>query len=675
MKSRFLIIIIALLSTIKLFAHEVKIFSPNRQIEVRIETSPNMVYSIYYKNKLILNRSKIEMQINDGFKIGTSQKYISVKSTSIQEHIKAVIPSKNNYYFSYYKGMVFTFHVSKLRNYQIEFRVFNDGVAYRFITNFENQLKVENETVELNFPTNAEVCYPVERRYISSYESSYKHVNIKNATNGSLSSLPLLIRTDSINVLFSETNLHDYPNLFMKIKNINDSCSLVSAFPHILRETRPDPKHIDYGEIMVREEREIAFTYGKKNFPWRYFIISDKDEDLIKSEMTNVLSGPPRDQEIKWVKPGRVVKAGEYSNYKYKKEYGNRINNDTYKYYIDFASRFGFEYIQLGKGWSKSLKDITHTNNNINIDTIVAYGNKNNVDILLWVFWKPLDKETDSVLNTYQKWGVKGIQVDYMNRGEEYMVNFYEKVAKKTFEKKMIVSFHNSYKPVGLSYLYPNVLTYGSLRSNSYNATPSPASIEYTLALPFIRMTAGPLDFEPGALINSHSNSIKASMKHPSSLGTRSRQMAMFVIYESPLQTLYDAPTEYEKEPIIPAFIKRIPSTWDQTVVLDAKISEKLLMARRKGDTWYLAAMTNSKKRSYRVKLSQFLPKGEYRALIIKDGPDAATNAQSFSFSKIKLSSTKSITIDMVSGGGWVAIFQPLKKTKKKKKGLNLNQR
>ena len=662
-----LLLIAVLFSPFHLQAQEVKLLSPNRQIEVRVKTSPDMIWSVYYKNIQILKESKIALQVNGGYLMGVKQQLVSKKSTSIIKTETPVIPLKSTHHQSSYKGMVFTFKLNNLREYKIEFRVFNDGVAYRFITNFENELMVENEVVQLNFPKSTETYFPQEHRYFSHFEQFYQHFNMDTISNYRFASLPILMKSQGVNMLFSETNLVNYPNMFVLA---NEEGSLKGIFPFVVKETRPDPKQPDRNEIFVRQKREMALTYGKRVLPWRFFIISDKDADLVSSNLAYNLAPTQKTWETDWIKPGRVVWDWYNANTLYKEEFDKEINTETYKYYIDFASKYGFEYILMDEGWSKSTLEVTQTNPNIDMAEIISYGNKKDVGVLLWLLWKPLDEEMDSIMRTYNKWGVKGIKVDFMQRADQYMVNYFWRVAEMAAKNKLLVSFHCSFKPIGLSRAYPNVMTYEGLKGNEHNKWSDGITPKHTLALPFIRMAVGPMDFTPGALSNVHRKDFKISYDHPMSIGTRCRQLAMYVVYESPLQMLCDGPSAYEKEPEIPTIISRIPTIWDETRVLKAKIGEEIVIARRKGNTYFLAAMTDSTERDIDINLRSFIRSGNYSVTIIEDGNEAKANAQYYEISEAKLSVNQTIHIHMVEGGGYLAIFEPIygKKNKKKKK-------
>ncbi len=659
-----LYIAVILAIAFKANAQEVSIYSPNNQIELRIKPSPNMIWSIYFKGKQILKESKIQLQINDFFFLGKNQNIIEHQETDFVDNIISTISTKNLIYKSHYKGVIFTFKISDLRDYQIEFRVYNDGVAYRFITNIENEVMVKNELVELNFPKGSASYFPEEKSFISYNEPLYKYLSLDQIGTSKMASLPILIKSNGINMLFNENNLFDYPNMYLKA---NGAGSLKGVFPKIIDETRPDPKQADRKEIIVKEEDNIAVTFGKRNFPWRSFIISEDDAGLIASNLSFTLAGKQSTREESWIKPGHVVWDWYSANNLYKDEFNLGITTDTYKYYIDFAAKYGFEYVLMDEGWSRSTTDIIHSALNIRMKAIVAYAKEKNVGIILWVLWKPLDKNMDDIMKIYSKLGIKGIKVDFMQRNDQYMVKFYERVAKTALKYKLIVDFHGSFKPGGLRRTYPNILSYEGVRGNENNKWSHEITPEHTLQIPFIRMAAGPMDFSPGAMSNAHLSNHKISYNHPMSLGTRTRQVAMYVIYESPLQMLCDGPTLYEKEPEIPHLISRIPTTWDETKVLKATIGQKLVIARRKGYNWYLAGIAGSSEQLITIKLSDFLPHGKYNVTVMKDGVSAKGNANSYTIYHTKVSYKSTVRLHMVSGGGSLAIFEPIKPPKKKK--------
>jgi alpha-glucosidase len=650
-------------------AQPVRLSSPDGKLHVFVYTTPNLAYSIHYDGKEILKKSPIAMQINDGYMLGIDQKVVKQEPISITRNIEPVIPTKFSRKRDYYKGMVFTFHVSDLREYKVEFRIFNDAVAYRFVPDFGNDILVEDEVVQLNFPAGTFCYYPETKSFISHYEPLYKELSLDTVSGSTMAMLPVLMKVGNTNVLFTEVNVYNYPNLFLKPVGPG---KLKGVFPKMVKESRPDPKAPDRNEKIIRTKRQIAITFGMRSMPWRVFLISNNDGDLIESNTPVALADANKfPHKTSWIKPGKVVWDWYSANNIYKQNGLKEINTETYKYYIDFAAKYGIEYVLMDEGWSKSTLRITEPKDNIDMEEIIKYGKEHNVGIILWMLWKPLNDDLEYTLDTYRKWGVKGIKVDFMQRADQEMVEFYERVAREAFKDSLIVDFHGSYKPAGMNITYPNVLSFEGVKGNENNKWSDVITPEHTLEIPFIRMAAGPMDFTPGAMANAQAENFSISWNEPMSLGTRTRQVAMYVVYESALQMLCDAPSRYEKVPDVTRFISRIPTTWDETRVLEAKVGSYLVIARRKGKNWYLAAMTDNQSREFDIRLSSFLPPGYYTATIMEDGPEAGSNAEDYIISETKVERNKPLHINMAKGGAYVTIFSPVTHQSKSKRKRN----
>ena len=289
---------------------------------------------------------------------------------------------------------------------------------------------------------------------------------------------------------------------------------------------------------------------------------------------------------------------------------------------------------------------------------MVAYGKERNVGLILWVLWGPLDKNLDSILELYNKWGVKGIKVDFMQRADQYMVNYYERVAQVAAKYHLLVDYHGSFKPSGLRRKYPNVLSYEGLKGNENHKWSQLITPEHNVTLPFIRMVAGPMDYTPGSMINCHLKNHKISFERPESIGTRCHQVAMYVVFESPLQMLCESPSTYYREDETTKFIAQIPTVWDETLVLDAKVADYILIVRRKGDTWYVGAMSDDTPRELNLNLS-FLNDGKYEMQLMTDGPNADRFAQDYQLKTVEVDQTFSKKLSMASGGGFTAIIRP----------------
>jgi alpha-glucosidase len=296
----------------------------------------------------------------------------------------------------------------------------------------------------------------------------------------------------------------------------------------------------------------------------------------------------------------------------------------------------------------------------MNIEELFAYAKEKNVGIILWMLWNALDKDFDRALDQFEKWGAKGIKVDFMQRDDQKMVNFYEKVAKAAAEHRLLVDFHGSYKPTGLRRAYPNVLTREGVRGLENNKWSKDVTPKHDVTLPFIRMFAGPMDYTPGAMINATANDFRDIFNRPMSQGTRCHQLAMYVVFESPLQMLADSPSHYLKEPECMEFLSAVPTVWDETRELNAKIGEYVAVARKRGEAWYIGAMTNWTPRDLEFDLN-FLGTGNYKMMSWADGINADRYASDYKKQTRTVTGTEKLKVHLAPGGGWAAMLVPEK--------------
>ena len=430
-----------------------------------------------------------------------------------------------------------------------------------------------------------------------------------------------------------------------------------AIFPEYVIETVPNRQNYpDRNEIITKEAEYIAKTEGRRAFPWRVFIIGS-DATLVESNLIYQLSEPTVIQETGWLKPGKVAWDWYNMNNIFGVDFRSGINTDTYKYYIDFASENGIEYVILDEGWTNSTTDILACNPDIDVQELIDYGNSKDVGIILWVLWKPLNENMDEILDTYAGWGAKGIKVDFMQRADQYMVNSYETIAREAAGRQLLVDFHGAFKPAGLERKYPNVLSYEGVKGNENNKWSRDITPEHHMILPFTRMVAGPMDFTPGSMENRNERNFCISFDRPMSMGTRCHQVAMYMVYESPLQMLCENPSIYRKEQETVDFISQIPTVWDETLMLEAAVSDYIIVARRKGDTWYIGAMTDWTPREFRIDLT-FLDKGEYSMEYMCDGVNAGRYAEDYKKGISTVVKNQRVSIQLASGGGWAAILK-----------------
>ena len=359
----------------------------------------------------------------------------------------------------------------------------------------------------------------------------------------------------------------------------------------------------------------------------------------------------------------------------------------------DIASENDIEYILLDEGWTKSTTEIYESNPNIQIKELISYARSKNVGVLLWILWKPLNEDTEGLIKLYSSWGAAGVKVDFMQRNDQYMVKSYEEIAEIAAKYKFLVDYHGAFKPAGIERVWPNLLTYEGVMGNEqnkwkvddfpYSKDLHPVDPEHNLTIPFIRMAAGPMDYTPGGMTNVNlydykwdpsdkspfgydssgnplkkSDNIAAIDTRPMVPGSRAHQVAMYTVFESPLQMMCESPTVYKKEQETVDFITQIPTIWDETVVIKAKLSDYIVIARRKGENWYLAAMTDWTARNFDVDLSFLDNDVNYNVQVYKDGINTDRNAMDYKFEKMILNNKSKINISMSRGGGFSAIFK-----------------
>jgi alpha-glucosidase len=470
---------------------------------------------------------------------------------------------------------------------------------------------------------------------------------------GRLASLPLLVETSGPKILITESDLRDYPGMWIKTAGDNN---LSAVFPHYPLESKLKPGS-DRNMPVTKYADYLAKTNGTRTFPWRILAIAKTDGDLITNDLVYQLGEELQIEDPAWIKPGKVAWDWWNANNVYGVDFRAGINTETYKYYIDFASQFGIDYVILDEGWYK-LGNLLDVVPEIDVEELVNYGKEKGVGIILWVIWKTLDDQMEEALDQFEAWGVAGIKVDFMQRDDQQIVNYYWKVAEEAAKRKMLVDFHGAYKPAGLRRAYPNVITREGVKGLEHNKWSDDITPEHNLTLPFIRMVAGPMDYTPGAMVNAQPNNFRVVFNRPMSMTTRTQQVAMYVLYDSPLQMMADSPSNYLKEKETTEFIAQIPTVWEDTRVLDAKTGDYLIVAKKFRDKWYVAAMTDENPREFTIDLS-FLNDGNYTADIFEDGINADRYASDYKKASRQVSKDDQLTIKMAPGGGWVAIIKP----------------
>jgi alpha-glucosidase len=402
----------------------------------------------------------------------------------------------------------------------------------------------------------------------------------------------------------------------------------------------------------------IAKTSGTRTFPWRLLGIVERDGDLLTNQLVYLLAKPSQVADTTWIKPGKVAWDWWNANNIYGVDFKAGINTETYKYYIDFAAKYGIEYIILDEGWYK-LGNLLEVVPEMNVEELVAYGRERNVGIILWAVWKTLDDQFEPALNQFQRWGVKGIKVDFMQRDDQLVINFYYRLCREAANRKLLVDFHGGIRPAIMTRTWPNLISTEGVQGMEHLKWSDVSDPEHNVTIPFTRMFMGPMDYTPGAMLNASKGSFAHIFQRPMSLGTRCHQLAMYVVYESPLQMLADSPSNYLREAETMQFLGPVPTVWDETRVLDGRIGEYVLVARRKDREWYVGAMTNWTARELEIDFS-FLPEGSFRMVAYQDGVNANRYGSDYKQVKSAVSKATRLKVKLAEGGGWAARIVPV---------------
>lgn len=629
------------------------ISSPGNKIEVRISLKNQITYSVYFNSTEIISDSPISMTINDNVILGKRLILENATRTKGEEKIIPPVKEKRSVINDRYNQLNLKFR----GNYGVIFRVYDDGVAYRFYTGYRVPIKIKNEEATFTFPDNYSVYFPFIKSLHTSFESNYTYLPLKEIGNQRFGFAPVVVDIPGgPKVAITEAAVDDYPGMFLTGSD-QGRPMLVGKFALYPMEEKLR-ENSDRELEVVKEADYIAETRGNREYPWRLIVLAEKDADLVSTDIVYRLSPPLELKDVSWIKPGKVAWDWWNANNIFGVNFKSGLNTDTYKFYIDFASKYGIEYIILDEGWSDPT-DLFKVNPEIHLEELARYGQQKNVGLILWCVWLTLDKQMDRALDYFQRIGIKGIKVDFMDRDDQKIVNFYRRCASAAAKRKLIVDFHGAHKPVGLRRAFPNILTKEGVLGLEYSKWSNLVTPEHDLLLPFLRMLAGPMDYTPGAMRNAQEKQFRPVFDLPMSQGTRCHQLAMYLVYESPLQMLCDSPSAYLKEPEVMEFLSKVPTVWDETLVLEAKIGDYVVVARKNGEDWYLGAMTDWTPRELEIRLDFLEPGKIWQAHLWLDGPNASRYASDFSHKNLQIASGESLKLSLAPGGGAVVRFAP----------------
>jgi alpha-glucosidase len=625
------------------------LYSPDKRIEVTVSVTDRVLYSVIWDTKKLLEPSAVSMTINDNVVLGKGLLKVEfAEQRSADEKILPPVKEKRAVITDRWNEITLRFR----GNYRLVFRAYDDAVAYRFSTGYRRDIKINSEEATFLFAENHSVWFPFTKSLHTSFESNYTYLPLAEIGSQRFGYAPVLVDVPGgPKVAVTEADLEDYPGMFLA-GNDKGVPMLTGKFaPYPLEEKLREKSDRDLE--VVKAADYIAMTKGNRNYPWRILAIAPTDGRLIENDIVYRLAAPSRIKDPSWIKPGKVAWDWWNANNIFGVGFKSGTNTDTYKRYIDFASKNGIEYIILDEGWS-APDDLFKINPEIDMTDLLAYAEGRNIGIVLWCVWYTLDNQMDRALDQFAKWGVKGVKVDFMDRDDQKMVGFYWRCAEAAAKRRLVVDFHGAHKPTGMRRAYPNVLTNEGVMGLEYSKWSATVTPEHDLLIPFIRMLAGPMDFTPGAMRNAQENQFRTIFDIPMSQGTRCHQLAMYVVYESPLQMLCDSPSSYERESDVLSFLSAVPTVWDETRALDAKVGDYLAVARKSGRDWYVGAMTDWTPRALEIKLD-FLDDGTYEAEIYADGANADRYAADYRKEVRQVGRGDVLKIDLAPGGGWAA--------------------
>jgi alpha-glucosidase len=620
-------------------------------LKINVTTDSLLHITVLKNNKPLINSLNAGLVLSDKTLPGRKSKVLKAQKQKFNTIIHPVVAIKNSSIKDEYNQLTLTYK----DHFAVVFRLYDDAFAYRFETSIPDSITVNNEICDISIPGDTEGWFAFADRWMNSYEHMYEKSAVNKIDNDKTAQLPFLLSIDDTQkLLITESDLYDYPGLYFA-GNTNDH--LHSIFPPVVKsekENKPGRGGWDRIFVPASTYDYISRTSGRRSFPWRIFAVANNDRDLLNNDIVYKLGKPNELKNTDWIKPGQV--AWDWWNHWNVTgvDFRAGVNTQTYKYYIDFAAENHIPYIIMDEGWYK-LGNMTERVPDVDVKAIADYGKEKNVGVILWCVWRTLDNQMEEAMNLFEQWGIKGIKVDFMNRDDQAVVNFYWRCAKAAAAHHLLVDYHGAHKPAGLMRTYPNVINYEGVPGLEQDKwTDSMTTPEMAVTIPFIRMFAGPLDYTPGAMRNAQKRDFAPINDNPMSLGTRCQQIAMYIVFDAPLQMLADNPTTYEKEKESLDFIKSVPTTWDETIPLDGKVGNYVVLGRRKGEIYFVGAMTDWNARDVVVNFS-FLPEGSFHITYFRDGVNADRNGTDYKEIKTTITKNDSLKIHLAPGGGWAA--------------------
>lgn len=627
--------------------------SPSRSISVQVWMDSSLRYSISWKENKLLENAAIDLLLVNKPSLSTNNRIRSHSIRNIINNIVSPVPEKRKLIPDRYTELSIVFS----QPYTVEFRVYDDGVAYRILTRFKDSLYIKNELARFAFPVDHPVYYPaITKRenadiFHTSFEELYSFKKLSAISDTSIAYNPVLVAAESgPKIAITESDLEDYPGMFLKGSGRQELSGAFAGYP--------EEETLNPGEfpqwMVTKRAGYIARTAGKRAFPWRVLLIAEKDRDLPSNDLVYRLASPPKIKDASWIRTGKGTDEWIIGINLFNVPFKAGLNTATYKYYIDFAQRYGLQRIMMDAGWSDN-KDLFRIHPDINMDELAAYAKQKGIKLSMWTLAMTLDRQLDSALAQFKKWGVDFVMTDFIDRDDQKAVRFYHRMAKAFADQQIMLMFHGAFAPKGLNRTWPNVVSTEGVLGSEYNIWSDKVSPAHDVTLAFTRMLAGPMDYEPGILNNATKKGFRPIDQAVMSQGTRAHQLALFVVYDDPMPIFSGNPSQAEKEPEFMRLLGSIPTTWDKTNILDGKVSEFLITARKKGNEWFIAGITDWTTREISLPLDFLEPGTTYRLTICRDGINADRYPADYELvQKQTIRSDELLNVKMAPGGGFL---------------------
>ena len=649
----YLISAVFILVNVNVFSNDtLRVNSPSGKISVKVWLGKQLTYTISYENKTILMPSAIDLLMENDLALSLNNSFRSSSVKKITEQIISPVPEKRRKIPDIYNLLSIGFK----QPFKVEFRVYDDGVAYRISTQYKDSLYIRNEVAGFSFPGEPSVYIPlVQKRedadiFHTSFEEEYPLRKMESISPGEIGYSPVLVIPESkLRIGITESDLEDYPGMFLGGTGSSGLKGVFAGYPLEEQVTGDTYKQLK----VTKRASYIAKTAGTRSFPWRVLLIAADDKELPGNDIVYRLGAASRIGDASWVKPGNLTDEWIIDINLYNVPFRAGLNTASYKYYIDFAKRFGFDRIMMDAGWSNN-DDLFKVIPAISMDTLVAYAKEKGVKICMWTLAMTLDRQLEEALDRFNRWGIDFIMTDFMDRDDQKTVNFYHRIAKACAEHKIMIMYHGAFPPKGFNRTWPNAVGREGLLGSEYNMWSNRVTPGHDVILPFTRMLSGGFDYEPGMFNNATKNGTRPVAGLVTSPGTRSHQLAMFVVYDSPMQIFAGNPSDGMREPEYMELLGSLPTTWDETIIPDAKVGEYIVSARKNGNDWYIGGLGDWSARDLSVRLS-FLDDGNYIATICKDGINADRYAADYVIQKnIPFRQNDTINIHLAPGGGFL---------------------